>query len=221
MHVEETVQVITHWAHIISISILMSLCENTVRLSICWFAVYKSTYFALTACKWIIPLFFPTLQGCTSLWTNYQTRERMLGTNSHPVIPLMHPIFGYIPGNVLFHLSSLRFLILTPFPLSYRPDLRRTWSAYPYSVRPRHQAQLIKHGPHQLMAQLIPLCVPIGKLQTGCAFLSRFSLFPFRTQAVYVLLRIMRAANWMPFLLSPMPKLFCLPAACPASCFSA
>lgn len=138
----------------------------------------------------------------------------MSGPNSHPVIPLMHPIFGYIPGNVLFHLSSLRFLILTPFPLSYHPDLRRTWSVYPHSVRPRHPAQLIKHSPHQLIAQLIPPCVPIGKLQTGCAFLSRFSLFLFWTRAIYVWLRIMHVADWMPSLLSLMPKLFCLNSFC-------
>lgn len=34
---------------------------------------------------------------------------------SHPVIQLMHPIFGYIARDALFHLSSLHFPIQTSF----------------------------------------------------------------------------------------------------------
>lgn len=176
MRSEETVKVATPWTDIISINILMSLCRNTVKkiadllyttnlLNLLYIDSMQMNYSTI-----------PSNIAGTSLLTNYQTRERMSGPNSHPVIPLMHPIFGYIPGNVLFHLSSLRFLILTPFPLSYHPDLRRTWSVYPYSVRPRHQSQLIKRSPHQLNAQLIPPCVPTGKLQTGCAFFKPLQL---------------------------------------------
>lgn len=64
-----------------------------------------------------VSLLSPTSQGCSLLCTDFQTRQRMWGSYSHPIIPLMHPIFGYITSNVLFHLSSLHFPILDNIPI--------------------------------------------------------------------------------------------------------
>lgn len=69
---------------------------------------------------------------CSDRWSgtllkpSFPTRERMLTTHSHPIILLVHPIFGYMISNVLLHLSSLHFPN-QPAVLFLGPDLRQ-WS---------------------------------------------------------------------------------------------
>lgn len=90
-----------------------------------------------------IPVFYSTSQGCTLLYTDLQTRARMLAAYSHPVIQLMHPIFGYITSNALFHLSSLHFPIQTTFPFSYHHAVflnlyvRQSSGDYQNSLQPK------------------------------------------------------------------------------------
>lgn len=76
----------------------------------------------------IFGILLSTSQGCTLLKTSFPTRERMLTTHSHPIILLMHPIFGYMISDVLLHLSSLHFPN-QPAVLFLGPDLRQlSWN---------------------------------------------------------------------------------------------
>lgn len=55
------------------------------------------------------------LAGMHTFMYLFPNKGKNAGAYSHPIIQLMHPIFGYIASKALFHLSSLHFPIQTTF----------------------------------------------------------------------------------------------------------